>query len=132
MSDLQVCTILTGNSNSGSACIKEIYEKYPDTLRLRGVFRTKEKAQFYEKEYPSLEIVIGADANHPETLNKAFQSATCALIVTVHDTQRGFEEDAKLTENLIHAAVENGVKYIVLVGSFTVKDPERISIISSR
>lgn len=132
MSDLPICAILTGNSNSGSACIKEIFEKYSDTLKLRGVFRTKKKAQPFEKLYPSLEIVTGIDASQPDSLNEAFKDAKSALIVTVHDPKRGFEEDAMLTENLIQAAVENGVKYIVLVGSFTVKDPKRISIISSR
>lgn len=50
--------ILTGNSNSGSSCIKELFEKYKDKLRVRGVFRSEEKAKPFRTEYPNLEVNI--------------------------------------------------------------------------
>lgn len=42
------------------------------------------------------------------------------------------DKDANLTETMINHAVQNGVKYIVVVGSWTVKDPQRMSIIANR
>lgn len=79
-----------------------------------------------------MKVVTGVDANKPETLKKAFENADYALIVTPHDPASGIENDANLNETLINHAVENGVKYIVWVGSFTVKDPVRMSMISRR
>ena len=35
---------MTGNSNSGSACIKELYNKYPNACKITAAFRTKAKA----------------------------------------------------------------------------------------
>ena len=134
MSDLPLplTTIITGNSNSGLSCIDELFKRYPNKLRVRGVFRTKEKAQPFEEKYPHLEIVVDVDASKPDTLKKAFEGSSSALIVTVHDPARGFQDDARLTENMINAAVEQGVKYIVLVASFTVNNCEKMSGIASR
>jgi NAD(P)H dehydrogenase (quinone) len=133
MSNLKkLCTIVTGNSNSGSACIDFLFGKHASTLNVRAVFRSEEKSKPFKAKYPGLEIVCGVDAAKPETVNKAFVGACSAYIVTVHDPSRGFEFDAILTQTLIDAAVECGVKYIVLVTSFTQKDCERMPIISSR
>jgi uncharacterized protein YbjT (DUF2867 family) len=65
-------------------------------------------------------------------LKKAFENAQYALIVTPHDPAAGFSNDANLTETMINQAVENGVKYIVLVGSWTVRVKDQIKIIASR
>lgn len=128
----QTVAIITGNSNSGSACIKELFERYPDKLNVRGIFRSADKAKQLQEKYPKLEVVVDVDASKPDTLNKAFLNAHSAVIVTPHDPTKGFSDDAKLTENMINAAVRNGVKYIVYVGSFTVNYPDKIKIISSR
>lgn len=131
---MSVCSIVTANSNSGSACIEELFARkdYCDKVNVRGVFRSAEKAEPFAKKYPTLEICTGVDASKPETLNKAFVGAEKAFIVTVHDYNRGFAEDAKLTKNMILAAVEAGVKYIVLVASWTVKDCVRLSGLAAR
>ena len=96
------------------------------------MFRSAEKAKPFAEKYPNLEIVTDVDASKPETLNKAFQDAHSALIVTPYDYSRGFNDDAALTANMINAAVDNGVQYIILVGSFSVNNMERISFIGSR
>lgn len=129
---MSICSIVTGNSNSGSACIDELYKKYSNNLKVRGVFRSDAKAEALKKKYSELEIITGCDASKKETLRKAFDGAQSAMIVTVHDSSRGFEEDARLTRNLIDSAVECGVKYVVLVASFTVINCEKMPIISSR
>lgn len=49
-------TIVTGNSNSGSACIKELFDRYADKVRVRGVFRSEEKAEPFKNNYPNLEV----------------------------------------------------------------------------
>lgn len=131
---MSVCSIVTANSNSGSACIEELFarEDYSGKVKVRGVFRSEEKAEPFAKKYPELEICTGVDASRPETLSKAFAGAEKAFIVTVHDYNRGFSEDARLTKNMILAAVESGVKYIVLVASWTVKDCVRLSGLAAR
>ena len=131
---MSVCSIVTANSNSGSACIEELFtrEDYLGKLKVRGVFRSAEKAEPFKEKYPDLEIVVGVDASKPETLKEAFAGSEKALIITVHDYSRGFAEDAKLTNNMILAAVEAGVKYIVLVTSWTHKDPVNLSGLCAR
>lgn len=52
--------------------------------------------------------------------------------MTPHDPTRGFADDANLSETMINHAVENGVKYIVVVGSWTVNVAKHAPIISSR
>jgi hypothetical protein len=117
----KLITIVTGNSNSGLSCIAELFSRYGSNVNVRGAFRTEEKAKPFREKYPTLEIVTGIDAERPETLKPAFQGADSALIVTTCDTSKGFAEDARLTSNLIHSAVENGVKYNVLVSAWTSK-----------
>ena len=77
-------------------------------------------------------MVTGVDASKSDTLSKAFENAERALIVTPHDPTQGFSNDANLTETMINHAVQNGVKYITVVGSWTVNNPKEIQIISSR
>ena len=49
MSKKPLVAIITGNSNSGSACIKEIYTRYSDKVNVRSVFRSDEKAAPFVK-----------------------------------------------------------------------------------
>ena len=129
----QTVSIVTGNSNSGSACIAELFEKYPLELNVRGVFRTEEKAAPFREKYADLEVVTGVDAREPHTLVKAFYGADSALIVHPLDSSSpDFKSDTQLSLNMINAAVENGVKYIVYVGSFTSDPPYDDTIIASR
>ena len=125
-------TVITGNSNSGSACIEELYARYGDKVNVRGAFRSEEKAAPFRQKYPHLDVVVGVDAEKPDTMKAAFSGAERTLIVTPHDPARGFAEDGQLTVNMINAAVANNVKYIVVVASFTVRDVETMSIIGSR
>jgi len=127
-----ICSIVTGNSNSGSSCINELIEKYQNSIKVRAVFRTENKAKSITNKHPTLEYVIGVDASKKESLSKAFEGAEYAMIITVHDPNRGYEEDANLTLNLINSAVDRGVKYIVLVSSFTVAFADKIPIIAGR
>ena len=132
MSQKPLVSIFTGNSNSGSACIKEIFDRYADKLRVRGVFRTKEKAAPFQEKYPTLQIVTDVDASRPDSLVSAFEGADSALIVTPHDPAQDFSNDAQLTINMINQAVACHVKYIVLVASFTVHYREQMPIIAGR
>lgn len=125
-------SIFTANSNSGSACIREIINKYSNRVRVRGVFRSEEKARIFKDSFPKIETVVGCDADRPDSLAKAFQDAQYALIVTPHDPKKGFENDAKLCKNMIESAVANNVEYIVLVASWTVHFLREIPILSSR
>jgi uncharacterized protein YbjT (DUF2867 family) len=129
----KLVTIITASSNSGSACLAELIEKYNEKVHIRAVFRSEDKCQHYRTKYPHVEYMTGIDAHKPDTLAPAFLGAHSALIVTPHDpTAHDYSHDAKMTENMIISAVENGVKYIVLVASWTVKNCEKMSIISSR
>jgi uncharacterized protein YbjT (DUF2867 family) len=134
MSEKQIVTIMTGSSNSGSACIHEIYSRYSDKLTVRAAFRTAEKAKPLQDKYPDLQVFIGIDANKPETMKEAFTGADSALIVTPHDPKIDLTKnnDAELTANMINVAVECGVKYLVYVGSFTVNCADAIKIIGAR
>ena len=134
MSKKQVVTIMTGSSNSGSACIHEIYSRYSDKLIVRAAFRTAEKAKPFQDKYPDLQVFTGIDANKPETMKEAFTGADSALIVTPHDPKVDLTKnnDAELTANMINVAVECGVKYLVYVGSFTVSFADKIKIIAAR
>jgi NAD(P)H dehydrogenase (quinone) len=136
-SEKAIISIFTANSNSGKYCLDELLNKKNAELsnfRIRGVFRTEEKALPYKSKYPNLEIVYGCDASKPETLHKAFEGGVeRALIVTPHDPKSGsFEQDADLTAQMIRHAVQHGVKYIVLVASFTVNFVQQMPILASR
>ena len=125
-------TIMTASSNSGFYCIEEIYNSYPNKLKIKAAFRTLEKSKILKDKYQDLEIITGIDAYKKETLLEAFKGSQSALIVTVHDYQRGMKDDSLLTMNMINAAVDSGVKYIVLVGSFTTLHMDKAPLIGSR
>ena len=134
MSRKQIVTIMTGSSNSGSACIHELYSRYSDKVHVRAAFRSADKAKPLKDKYPDLEVFVGIDANKPETMEAAFTGADSALIVTPHDPKVDLikNNDAELTANMINTAVECGVKYLVYVGSFTVNCADTIKIIGAR
>jgi len=128
----QQVTIITASSNSGFYCIEEMYNKFPNKLRIKAAFRSLEKSKILVEKYPNLDIVTGIDAYKTETLTEAFRGSQSALIVTPHDYSRGMNDDAFLTMNMINAAVDCGVKYIVLVASFTTLYMDKAPLIGSR
>lgn len=133
MSKKPLVTVITGNSNCGSACIKELLDTYASKVRVRGVFRSDDKAAQFRKMFPELEIVSNVDATQPETLVNAFEGAQAAFIVhPVDRSTNDFTRDAPYSLNMINSAVENGVKNIVYVGSMSVVEPVKCSLISSR
>ena len=126
-------TVITGNSNCGSACIKELFANYASKVRVRGVFRSEDKAAQFRKMFPDLEVVSNVDASQPETLANAFKGAQSAFIVHPLDaTSLDFVKDAQYSLNMINSAVENGIKNIVYVGSVSVLDPIKLSLIAAR
>jgi uncharacterized protein YbjT (DUF2867 family) len=129
----RLISVFTGSSNSGRHCIEALTKTFADQqLSIRGVFRTEDKAKPFREEYPNLEIVVGSDARHPETLAQAFRGAQAALIVVPCDMKVGFDQDAFLTETMINHAVANGVEYIVLVTSFSVNDMAKFEFVGRR
>jgi nucleoside-diphosphate-sugar epimerase len=124
--------ILTGNSNSGAACIEELLTRYKGRVNVKAGFRSEEKSKPIVSKFADLKAVIGVDASKKDTLDSFFQNTDSAMIVTVHDPSRGFKEDAELTMNMINSAVNAGVKFIVLISSWTVNSNGAISMISAR
>ncbi|CAF0993392.1 unnamed protein product, partial [Brachionus calyciflorus] len=115
MSQNPLVSIMTASSNSGSACLHELYKKYSKQVRIRGVFRSQEKSEIFARKYPNIETVSGCDATKFETLSKAFVNADYALIVTPLDQARGMQNDSDLTIAMINAAVQYNVKYITIL-----------------
>ncbi|KAK3256093.1 hypothetical protein CYMTET_34746 [Cymbomonas tetramitiformis] len=110
-------------------------EKYSGKVKVRACFRSQEKAQPLVDKYESqanFEAMTNVDASSADTLARALEGATYAVLVTPHDPARGLSDDADLTANMINAAAEAGVKHIIYVGSWTVKAPEAIKMIASR
>jgi uncharacterized protein YbjT (DUF2867 family) len=127
--------IVTGNSNSGSAAIADLLDRYNGTVNVRAAFRSESKAAPLIEKYssnPHFSAITGIDANSKESMLPAFADATMAMIVTPHDPSQGMNNDHNLSNTMIEAAVEAGVKYIVYVGSWTVHAPEDIKLISAR
>jgi len=130
-------SVVTGNSNSGSACIQELLTRYKSTFqKIKAGFRSDEKANHLRNssyfDQGVVEIISGVDANKKETLFPVFNDTDYALIVTPLDYTAGTHNDGALTCNMINAAFECGVKHIVVVASWTVKDPVRLPVLSSR
>lgn len=126
-------TVITGNSNCGSACIKELFVKYASKVRVRGVFRSEDKAAQFRKMFPELEVVSNVDASQPETLANAFKDAQAAFVVhPVDSTTLDFTKDAQYSLNMINSAVDNGVANIVYLGSYSVLEPEKLSLVAAR
>ncbi len=102
---------------------------------MRAAFRSQDKAQPFIAEFghnANFQPVVGVDAAKPETLTPLFTGAHAAMIVTPLDYSRGWGNDADLTLNMINAAVECGVRYIIYVGSWTVNVADKYKGISSR
>ncbi|KAJ3025004.1 UNVERIFIED_CONTAM: hypothetical protein HDU68_007576 [Siphonaria sp. JEL0065] len=76
-------------------------------------------------------LVTNTDAADIPALNIAFRGASAALIVTPHDLSSGFQNDAQNTINMINAAAQ-GVKHIVLVGTWTTNNPIGLSKLAQR
>lgn len=125
--------VITGSSSSGKACIAELLKLGVKASSIRAAYRTQEKANAGKKEFGSdLVGISGVDAFDAASLKNFFTTCDRALIVTPNDPTRGFADDAKLTCDMIKAAAESSVKYIVLVASWTVNQPEKVSQIASR
>ncbi|KAJ2989551.1 hypothetical protein HDV02_004952 [Globomyces sp. JEL0801] len=115
--------VIPAGSSSGTACIQELvaHQVYP-----RCCHRSL-------KEFPSnCEVYSDSNAMDRKSLKKAFKDIKSALIVTPLDHSKGFGNDSLMTCNMIEEAVAAGVKYIVLVGSWTVNEPEKCNAIASR
>ena len=67
-----------------------------------------------------------------ESLAAAFGGAETAVLVTPHDVTRGFGDDAMLMETMVSAAELAGVKHIVNIGSWTIHQPDNVSMIAKR
>jgi uncharacterized protein YbjT (DUF2867 family) len=128
----RLVSVFTGNSNSGRRCIDHLVKQFSDLVNVRGVFRTEDKAALFRNNYPSIDIVVGPDASRPETLAPAFRHAHAAFIVVPCDSKASFDNDSFLAETMINHAVANGVKYIVLVTSFTVNHMDKFGYIGRR
>ncbi|KAJ3272675.1 hypothetical protein HDV01_005311 [Terramyces sp. JEL0728] len=114
--------VIPAGSNSGSACVTRLSEL---NVPVRCCVRTP-------KDLPSKHILSNIDAMNKEDLKKAFNGMKSALIVTPHDHKEGFKNDSVMTCQMIQEAVDQGVEYIVLVGSWTVHQPKVISEIANR
>lgn len=117
--------IFTANSHTGTSCIEEIYARYLDRVRVRGVFRSDEKAASFREKYPDMDIVTGCDASKPETLGKAFAGAQAALIVTPYDS-KAINWNDRFSNTMIEHAVANGVRYIVYISAFSVSSSQEV------
>jgi uncharacterized protein YbjT (DUF2867 family) len=95
--------IITGNSNSGSYCIEELFGRLAGKVNVRAAFRSEEKAKPYREKYPQLEVVTGVDATKPETLASFFKGTDSALVVTSEDL-------------LVKLGNEKGIKWTALRG----------------
>jgi hypothetical protein len=58
-----------------------------------------------------IEIVVGTDAENPTSLAPLFAGVDAAMIVTPLDHARGMSRDAELSNNMINAAYDAGVKH---------------------
>ncbi|KAI8895431.1 hypothetical protein BC833DRAFT_601346 [Globomyces pollinis-pini] len=115
--------VIPAGSSTGTACIQELvaHQVYP-----RCCHRSL-------KEFPSnCEVYSDSNAMDRSSLKKAFKDIKSALIVTPLDHSKGFGNDSLMTCNMIEEAVAAGVKYIVLVGSWTVNEPVKCNGIASR
>jgi uncharacterized protein YbjT (DUF2867 family) len=122
--------VFTGNSNCGSACIEWLLTRYADQVNVRGVFRTEEKAKPYREKHPQLEVVVGADATRPETMDAAFQGAQAACIVFPHEPTSGYDRD--LVSPMVNAAAaSNGLNYVCLVAAYTLNDMEGMHLMNA-
>jgi uncharacterized protein YbjT (DUF2867 family) len=145
----RVIAVFSSSSATGTSCVRELLSKCSSapnnssnsrsTRTIRALFRSKDKAALLESQFSKqiesgeLQIVSGYDGYDSESkLALAFEGADVAVLVTPHDLSRGFTDDAMLSMNMIRAANNAGVKHIVNVGSWTVNEPEQLSMIANR
>mmetsp|Transcript_2530 Transcript_2530/g.9702 ORF Transcript_2530/g.9702 Transcript_2530/m.9702 type:complete len:286 (+) Transcript_2530:65-922(+) len=116
--------VMTASSNSGAAAVEALLA-HPSKPRVRAIFRDQAKATAFKEQSTSdlLEVVGGADASKPETLDGVFAGASAAIVVTPHFD---FAKDAELTVAMLRAAEGQGVGRAVMIGSWTVAAPETI------
>jgi uncharacterized protein YbjT (DUF2867 family) len=118
-------SIIPSGAKSAIACTKHLKFLNPDAL-IRGAVRKTRKLDGLD------ELLTGVDAADKLALKDVFKGTKSSLIVTPHDHAKGIADDAELTNNMITVAVEQGVQYIVLIGSWTVKEPLRLSHLANR
>ncbi|EGD81192.1 hypothetical protein PTSG_11228 [Salpingoeca rosetta] len=139
-----VVSVITATSNSGSACVEELlrlihnpkHGEQKHAVQVRACVRSeKQKRDLlqhgYQQSPSAVTVTAGVDALAPNTLPPAFEGASVAVIVTPM-TPQGFDKDAQATANMVNAAVTAGVKHIVYVGSWTVHQPARLSLLAAR
>lgn len=135
--------VITGSSASGVACMRALLEAPPGTgvTSVRGCFRSQARADDVDAQLrtaaaagtgPLYGSVVGVDAADVESLRRALRGADRALLVTPLDYGAGLQDDAANSINMIRAAHDEGVKRVIHVGSWTVKAPDRLPILSSR
>jgi uncharacterized protein YbjT (DUF2867 family) len=117
--------VYPASSRSGLACVKKLAESGVAPL-LRVATRSQAK---FPKES---QLLTGIDANNRDSLSKVFSGIQSAVLVTPHDPKIGSDKDADLTISMIDEAVKAGVNYIVLIGSWTVHEPIKVSLLSDR
>lgn len=126
--------VLTASSNSGSACIEMLLstEAGPE---IQALFRSEEKANALQKQYPNdwrLKTRTGIDANDKPTMTSAMEGCNMEFVITPHDARAGIQDDAKLTINMIDAAVQAGVRHVILVTSWTLIAKDQLSLLAGR
>lgn len=140
--------LFAASSQTGRAAVSTLLGwegRAPYMHGVRAVFRSEEKAGAMAKEATlrssnktrppeaELSFASGFDAyDPPSKLAEAFSDSDVAILVTPHDPSRGFADDAMLQKNMMDAAVSGGVKHIVSVGSWTVRDAEHVPLLAAR
>jgi uncharacterized protein YbjT (DUF2867 family) len=127
--------VITGSSASGASCIKKLLSKKSPGVRVRGCFRTQERADAVKAtvvEGESYESHVGVDANDMDSLKAALEGVDRALLVTPLDYKAGLHNDAIKSINMVKACKDAGVKRLVHVGSWTVNVHDRLPILSAR
>lgn len=107
MADKPVVVVFTANSNTGSACIEHLLEKYGEKVHIRGVVRKKGNIEDDLKD--KIEVIEG-DLTNPKILGPVFQGATVAYLSTPTDKKR-----AQLAKNFVDCCFEHGVQYAVVM-----------------
>lgn len=126
--------VITASSTSGTACVKTLLDSNQGP-RVRAVFRTESKAASIRDEYGDherLEIVTGVDAADKKTLISSMEGCEIAFLVTPSDPSKDMKDDAAFTANMIKAALEAGVRHVILAASWTVIAPTQVSTIAMR
>ncbi|CAB9519609.1 NmrA family [Seminavis robusta] len=130
--------VITGSSASGLACMQRLLVSNSGISLVRGCFRRQGIAATRPSSLPlrnatsKYESVAHIDAADVDSLRRALQGMDRALLVTPLDYKAGVQQDAQKSINMIQAAHEVGVQRIVHVGSWTVKAPTQLPILSSR